>query len=234
MKQKFWRQTDSEFAFQSNYTSVNSVNLGDILELASLPRNSKASSNNKHSRKSFINEVAASNKIYRGVKHRATRRATKTSHSSLRSLEGKGANEGAEGVGVRLIGTYPIRNIDAHGARNHKTTFSCLETAAGATPAVSGRFVLIAHGRAYHGENNNANSSHQTQRCTSTLDDRPIAFWDAQRSSTLGDRETPASARVALPRMPLRPRRDEEWQSLLRAMLTSGKDEETTSLGCKC
>ena len=99
-----------------------------------------------------------SNKTYREVKHRATRRAMKTGHSSLRSLEGKGANEGAEGVGARVIRTYPTRNVDAHGARNHKKTSSCLETAGGAAPAVSGGLVLIAHERAQHGENNNANS----------------------------------------------------------------------------
>ena len=76
----------------------------------STPGKAKATSKNKQT--DFSNEVNMNGKTYRECSQHVIYYVTKSSRSSLHSLVDRGANDGEAGSNVRVIETYPDRNVD--------------------------------------------------------------------------------------------------------------------------
>ena len=96
-----------------------------------------------------------------------------------------------------------------------------------------GDVITITHQSAHHRKNRTIDSLHQIEFCENKVDDRSMAEGGSQHVNNLDKHKVTGSTKNALPCIPLRPCKDNEWKKTHHAIITSDKDLDQTVFDCE-
>ena len=140
------------------------------------------------------------------------------------SLMDGGANGGCSGDDVRVINYHPTRRIDITGAMNHQTTDIRCATVGAVTNSNMGPIILVMHQYAHTGKGATIHAKGQWQYYGAKIDDTSMVVGGTQTVRLAGGIIIPLDIVNGLPRMPLRPYTDKEWDTLPIIHATIDKD----------
>ena len=169
-------------------------------------------------------------RLTRDINAHETYHVANHSRDKKDSLIDGGSNGGMGGKDVRPISFNPNRFIDVTGVHDHQVTDIPCATVGGVTHSNIGPVILIFHQYAYTGKGSSIHSKGQWEYFGAIIDDKSIKLGGTQSIKLAGGVILPLDIVNGLPRLPLRPFMDSEWDSLPHIHVTMDKDWDPTVL----
>ena len=148
-------------------------------------------------------------------------RVSSATTKSKDSLVDRGANGGVAGTDVRIIHQAPsTRSVDIQGIDNHQLTDICVGTVGGVVDTQHGSAIAIMHNYALFQKGQTIHSPGQLEWYKNFVDDKSVKVGGKQLILTPHGYAIPLVIQNGLPRLPIRPYTDTEWDSLPHIILT--------------
>ena len=140
------------------------------------------------------------------------------------SLVDGGSNGGVAGNDVRVIEIHPHRKIDITGIDNHQMNDVQCATVRGVTNSNIGPALLIMHQYAHTAKGTSIHSPGQWECHGAKIDDKSKRVGGTQSITLPSGVTLPMDFVNGLPRLPMRPFKDEELESLKVIHVTLDRD----------
>ena len=149
------------------------------------------------------------------------------------SLVDGGSNGGCAGSDVRVILFHHHKRIDVKGVKDQTITNIPCVTCGAYTQTSVGPVIVIMHQYAYIKEGSTIHSKGQLSYYGAKVDDNSMVLGGTQSITLAGGIKLPLDFVNGLPRLPLRPYTDHEFDTLPHIHLTMDKDWDPTVLDKK-
>ena len=122
------------------------------------------------------------------------------------------------------------KKVDVQGIDNHQMNDIPLVTAGGVIHTNKGDVIAILHNYAYTGKGTSIHSSGQIESFNNVVHDKSMRVGGKQRIITLDNYIIPLNVVNGLPRLPMTPFTDKQWEQLPHVFLTGETDWDPRSL----